>query len=125
MQASGLVDVQSHSKSHRNLIERRADETDERYRSNIDTEIRVPRDTLERRLPPLRVRHLAYPFGDANEVVLDSATRHGFELGVTVIPGGNAFFAQALMLRRTMIFGDMTLDAFKARLQISRPLAPP
>jgi hypothetical protein len=32
MQASGLVDVQSHSKSHRNLIERRPGETDDRYR---------------------------------------------------------------------------------------------
>jgi peptidoglycan/xylan/chitin deacetylase (PgdA/CDA1 family) len=80
MQASGLVDVQSHSKSHRNLIERRPGETDERYRANIDAEMRVPRETLERRLPPLKVRHLAYPFGDANEQVLDSASRHGFEL---------------------------------------------
>jgi peptidoglycan/xylan/chitin deacetylase (PgdA/CDA1 family) len=125
MQASGLVDVQSHSKSHRNLIERLPGETDERYRANIDTEMRVPRDTLERRLPPLKVRHIAYPFGDANEQVLDSAVRSGFELGATVIPGGNAFYAQPLMLRRTMIFGDMSLDTFKGKLQISRALSAP
>ena len=125
MLASGLVDVQSHSKSHRNLIERRPGETDERYRANIEQEMKVPREMLERRLPPLKVRHLAYPFGDANDVVLDSAARHGIELGATVVPGGNAFYAQPLMLRRTMIFGDMTLDAFKAKLQVSRPLAAP
>ena len=125
MLASGLVDVQSHSKSHRNLVERLPGESEERYRANLDAEMRVPRDLLERRLPPLKVRHLAYPFGDANEVVIDSASRHGFELAATVVPGGNAFFAPPLMLRRTMIFGDTSLDAFKARLQVSRTLAEP
>lgn len=125
MLASGLVDVQSHSKSHRNLIERLPGEGEERYRANLDAEMRVPRDLLERRLPPLKVRHLAYPFGDADEAVIDSASRHGFELAATVVPGGNAFFAPPLMLRRTMIFGDTSLDAFKARLQVSRPLAEP
>lgn len=125
MQASGLVDIQSHSRSHRNLIERLPGETDERYRSNIDAEMRVPREVLEKRLPPLKLRHLAYPFGDANELVLDAAQRHGFELAATVMPGGNAFYAQPLMLRRTMIFGDMNLDAFKAKLQTSRPLSAP
>jgi len=125
MLASGLVDVQSHSKSHRNLVERLPGESEERYRANLDAEMRVPRDLLERRLPPLKVRHLAYPFGDADPLVIDSAARHGFELAATVVPGGNAFFAPPLMLRRTMIFGDTSLDAFKARLQVSRPLAEP
>lgn len=125
MLASGLVDVQSHSKSHRNLVERLPGETEERYRANLDAEMRVPRDVLERRLTPLKVRHLAYPFGDADAAVLDSAARHGIELAATVVPGGNPFFAQPLMLRRTMIFGDTSLEAFKSRLQVSRPLAAP
>ena len=29
------------------------------------------------------------------------------------------------MLRRTMIFGDLDLNAFKAKLQISRAFSPP
>lgn len=125
MSRSGLVDVQSHSKSHRNLIERRAGESDERYRVAIEQELRTPRELLEKRLPNHRVRHVAYPFGDANEIVLDSAARHGYALGATVHPGGNAFYAQPLMLRRTMIFGDLGLDGFKAKLQTSRPLVLP
>ena len=71
------------------------------------------------------MRFVAYPFGDANEVVLESAARHGYQLGATVIPGGNGFFAQPLMLRRTMIYGDLGLDGFKAKLQVSRALAMP
>ena len=125
LQASGLVDIQSHSKSHRNLVERRAGEGDDRYRANLEAEMRVPRDVLEKRLPQQKVRHLAYPFGDANEQVTDAAARAGFELAATVVPGGNAFFAQPLLLRRTMIFGDMNLDAFKARVQVARPFQAP
>lgn len=125
LQASGLVDIQSHSKSHRNLVERRAGEGDDRYRANLEAEMRVPRDVLEKRLPQQKVRHLAYPFGDANEQVTDAAARAGFELAATVVPGGNAFFAQPLLLRRTMIFGDMNLDAFKARVQVMRPFQAP
>ncbi|WP_326534380.1 polysaccharide deacetylase family protein [Pseudorhodoferax sp.] len=125
MQLSGLIDLQSHSKSHRNLTERLPAENDERYRSQLDQEMRAPRELLERRLPALQVRHLAYPFGDANDTVLDAASRHGYTLGATVVPGGNPFYAHPLMLRRTMIFGDTTLDAFRTRLQVSRPLAAP
>ena len=125
MQRSGLVDVQSHSKSHRNLIERSAAETDARYRLAIDAEMRVPRELLARRIEGTTVQHIAWPFGDANATVLEAAARNGFELGATVMPGGNAFYAQPLMLRRTMIFGDMDLDAFRARLQTIRSWGSP
>ena len=122
--ASGLVDVQAHSKTHRNLIERVAGEGDAQYRQGLDAEARVPRELLERRLP-VAVRQYAYPYGDANEAVLEALTQQRYQLGVTVNPGGNAFFAQPLMLRRTMIFGDHDIEAFKARLQTSRPFNAP
>ena len=122
MADSGLVDIQSHSKSHRNLIERLAGETDERYRVNLTAEMQVPRDLIQRQLDGVKVRHIAYPYGDANAAVTDAATRQGFELGATVVPGGNAFYAPPLLLRRTMIFGDIDLEAFKAKLQVSRAL---
>jgi len=122
--ASGVVDIQAHSKSHRNLIERTASESDAQYRQDIEAEARAPRDIMERRLQ-VQVRHYAFPFGDANELVLDVLNRQQYQLAVTVNPGGNAFFAQPLMLRRTMIFGDHDLEAFKSRLQISRAMRAP
>lgn len=127
MAESGVIDIQSHSKSHRNLIERRPGETDAQYRQAIDIEARQPRVVMERRLTAagVQVRHFAYPFGDANDIVLDAVQRHKHELAVTVNPGGNAFYAQPLMLRRTMIFGDHDLEDFRQRLQIRRPLNRP
>ena len=122
--ASGLVDIQAHSKSHRNLIERTTGETDAQYVQGLEAEARTPRDLIERRLA-VHVRHYAYPFGDANDQVLDVLSRQQYQLAVTVNPGGNPFFAQPLMLRRTMIFGDHDLEAFKAKLQISRAVSVP
>jgi peptidoglycan/xylan/chitin deacetylase (PgdA/CDA1 family) len=124
MATSGLVDIQAHSKTHRNLVERAANESEAAYRQNLETELRAPRQVLERKLAPLgvRVRYFAYPFGDANEWVLEGMRRNDYELGATVNPGGNAFFAHPLMLRRTMIFGDHSLEDFKIRLQIYAPM---
>lgn len=127
MAASGVIDIQAHSKSHRNLIERNAGETEAGYRQSIETEVRQPRLLLERRLAAagVQVRHFAFPFGDANDLVLEAMERNEYSLGVTVNPGGNAFYAQPTMLRRTMIFGDHDLEDFKARLQIQRKFARP
>ena len=122
--ASGLVDVQSHSKSHRDLIERGPDESDAQYRQAIEAEARVPHEVLEKRLQ-VPQRFYAYPYGDANELVLEALERQHYRLGVTVNAGGNPFWAQPLLLRRTMIFGEFDLAAFAARLQTSRPTAAP
>jgi len=122
--ASGLVDIQAHSKTHRNLIERAPNETEAQYRQGLEAEARGPRDLLQRRLP-VQVRHYAFPYGDANDEVLEVLARERYELAVTVNPGGNAFFAQPFMLRRTMIFGDHDIEAFKAKLQISRGIGSP
>ena len=122
--ASGLIDVQAHSKSHRNLIERVAGDSDERYRQMLDTEARAPRELLERKLP-VQVRYYAYPYGDANQAVLEALARQRYQLALTVNPGGNGFFAQPLMLRRTMIYGDIDLAAFKLKLQTVRAVAAP
>ena len=122
--ASGLVDVQAHSKSHRNLIERAATDSDERYRQMLDIEARAPRELLERKLP-VQVRYYAYPYGDANQAVLDALVRQRYQLAVTVNPGGNGFFAQPLMLHRTMIYGDLDLSAFKLKLQTVRGVTMP
>ncbi|HEX5355990.1 MAG TPA: polysaccharide deacetylase family protein [Aquabacterium sp.] len=120
MSRSGLVDVQSHSRTHRNLIEHPSAESEAAYQQALLGEIKLPRELLTQKLGTEQSSY-AYPYGDANEAVLAMLGKQNYQLAVTVNAGGNAFFSQALMLRRTMIFGDMSLDDFKARLQISRP----
>jgi peptidoglycan/xylan/chitin deacetylase (PgdA/CDA1 family) len=119
MAQSGLIDFQPHSRTHSNLIVRLTGETDHQYRERLDMEIRAPRDLIRRSLSS-EVIYYAYPYGDANDHVLERLTQAQFRLGLTVNPGGNAFYAYPLMLRRTMVFGDRGLDGFKAALEVFR-----
>ena len=118
MQRSGLVDIQSHTKSHANLAQRLAGETDAAYRQRLDRELKTPMTLAEREMAETnhRFRYLAYPYGDANDFVLDAMRRNDYTLGLTVTPGSNAFYAAPMMLRRVMIFGDNDLGDFEARL---------
>ena len=119
MQKSGLIDFQLHSKTHANLIVRLPGESEQRYRDRLDSEVRVARDVVQRNVPG-KVTHYAYPFGDANEAVVERLLRAEFVLGLTVNAGGNAFFAKPLMLRRTMIYGGVDMGTFRAALQVFR-----
>lgn len=115
MVASGLIDIQPHSKTHSNLAMRASSESDAAYRERVRLEIEASQRAIKERLG-VATHSFAYPYGDVNEVVADQIARSGGTLGLTVTPGGNAFFAPPLMLRRTMIFGDDDIAAFKAKL---------
>ena len=117
MTASGLVDVQPHSKTHANLTLRLSDESDARYRERVRREVDTPIALIKDRLS-LPSATFAYPYGDVNEIVVDLLARQGAQMGVTVTPGGNGFFAYPYMLRRNMVFGNEDLDAFKAKLNV-------
>jgi peptidoglycan/xylan/chitin deacetylase (PgdA/CDA1 family) len=122
--ASGLIEIGAHSKTHRNLARRTVDESDALYRRELELELRAPRELLERQLGQ-PVRHFAFPYGDANAEVLQVLAQQAYSLAVTVSAGGNPVYAQPLLLRRTMIFGDHDLATFGSKLQISRPIGTP
>ncbi len=115
MTAGGLIEIQPHSKSHANLTLRLAGETDARYRERIRRELEAPATAIRDRLAAPTFT-FAYPYGDVNELVADLLTGQRVALGVTVTPGGNPFYAYPLMLRRTMVFGNEDMDAFRAKL---------
>jgi peptidoglycan/xylan/chitin deacetylase (PgdA/CDA1 family) len=115
MTASGLVEIQPHSKTHSNLTLRLPDESDAKYRERAKREVDVPIGVIKERLSAASASY-AYPYGDVNETIVDLLSRDGVPLGVTVTPGGNGFFAYPYMLRRNMVFGNEDLDAFKAKL---------
>jgi peptidoglycan/xylan/chitin deacetylase (PgdA/CDA1 family) len=78
-------------------------------------EIEAPIGLIRDRLGTVSATY-AYPYGDVNETVVDLLPRNGIRLGATVTPGGNGFFAHPHMLRRSMIFGNEDLEAFKSKL---------
>jgi peptidoglycan/xylan/chitin deacetylase (PgdA/CDA1 family) len=122
--SAGSIDIQPHSKTHANLTLRLANENDARYRDRIRQEVDTPIDVIRERLGEPSVSY-AFPYGDVNETVVEFLKAKNVKMGVTVTPGGNAFFAPPVMLRRSMIFGGDDLDAFKAKLVTALPVARP
>lgn len=116
---SGLVDIQAHGRTHRDLTQPLAGESDSAWRRALRDELRQPRLLLERQLADagVQVRQLAYPYGAVNDAVLDAMNAEPYTLAYTVRAGNNPFYAPPRQLRRTMIFGDHSLEDFIARLQ--------
>jgi peptidoglycan/xylan/chitin deacetylase (PgdA/CDA1 family) len=121
MAASGLVDIQPHSKTHANLTLRLPDETEARYRERMRREVDAPGELIRAQLG-IAPHVFAFPYGDVNEAVMSELRERGIKLGLTVTPGGNAFYAPAYMLRRTMVFGSDDLEAFRAKLVTTVPV---
>jgi len=124
MTGSGLFDIQPHSKTHTNLAVRQPDESETRYRERLRREVEGPIEAIRAQLGS-RSTAYAFPYGDVNDAVVGELRARGVALGVTVTPGGNAFFAPPFMLRRTMIFGGDDLDAFRAKLVTALPVGKP
>ena len=122
MQESGIIDVQPHSKTHANLTQRLPGETDGQYRDRLRREIDAPVTAIRSRLGAAS-ETFAYPYGDVNDAVIAELRRREVPAGVTVTPGGNGFFAYPYYLRRTMVYGTDSIDAFKSKLVTFVPIA--
>lgn len=124
MVASGLVDIQPHSKSHANLTLRQPGEGDAAYRERIREEVRNPARAITAHLD-VPVHTFAFPYGAENDAVLAELKAEGFRLGATVTAGGNPSFAHPLALRRSQIYCDDDLVAFAKRLDVYQPMVAP
>lgn len=118
MRDSGLIDIQSHSRSHDNLT--RLPAPDAPYADYLRDEVRGSRALLERRLER-PVESFSYPFGMVNGPLAREVAAAGYRLGVTVERGGNAFFEYPFAVRRSMIYRRHDLEDFRRELEVFRP----
>lgn len=118
---SNLIQVQPHSKTHANLTIRLPGESDAKYRERLRREVEGP-SALIRERTSREVDTFAYPYGDVNPLVAETLRRDNIRLGLTVTPGGNAFYAPPLMLRRTMVYGGDDIEVFKSKLAVFTPI---
>ena len=119
MAQSGLVDIESHTKTHADLRWRTAGRPSADYLKRTQQELAVPRE----KLAPLTGSGpdaLAYPYGAADTRVLELTAKGGYALGLTVLRGGNAGWTEPLLLRRDMVFGSDSLEQFAKRLAPAR-----
>lgn len=111
------VDVECHSKSHRDLRMKR-DEDFKAYVNTLETEIHGVQSDMQRK-GGFACRYLAYPYGGHNPLVVALAQKYGFRAAFTVKRGSNSFFAQDFLVRRSMIYGEYGLADFEKNLNVA------
>ena len=110
------VDIQCHTKTHRNLNEIEDKESLENYVMDVENEItesaRIIREKLNK-----EVKYFAYPYGDTNNLVIAFLKQKGYRGAFTVKRDANPFFMDHFTLNRSMIYGDYDLQDFKKNLK--------
>ncbi len=112
MQASGLVDIESHSKTHTSMALLPNEQNGAAYKERVTREVTVPEGVLSAKLAK-PVKHFAYPYGDTSPTVMSVLEERGYGTATTVQRGGNPSFADPLILRRDMVYSDDKLSDFQ------------
>jgi peptidoglycan/xylan/chitin deacetylase (PgdA/CDA1 family) len=111
------IDVQCHTKTHRNLSTLDKKESFTGYFEGIEKEISVCSAMLKKRLNR-DAKYLAYPFGDTSHLVIELLKKNGYRGAFTVKRGGNPFFIHNYIVNRSMIYGEFDLNQFEKNLAV-------
>ena len=106
------MDVQCHTKSHRNLDKRNGDESFQEYFEAVKKELLESSEMIKKRLNK-EVKYLAYPYGTTNHLVIALLKKLGYRGAFTVERGSNPFFIHSYRINRSMIFGNFNIQDFQ------------
>lgn len=110
------IDVQCHTKTHRNLGKKTDQESFREYFGALEKELTLSREIIKRKLDK-NVEYLAYPYGDTNRLVIALLIKLGYRGGFTIERNSNAFFVNPYRVYRSMIYGHLGLEDFADNLK--------
>lgn len=110
-------DFQSQTKSGRNLVELKKEETLKEYLRSMEEEVMLSKKLISKKIRR-NCRYLAYPDGATNSLLASLLKKYGYRAGFTLHRGSNPFFVDSFMIRRSIIFGDFSISQFKENLAV-------
>jgi peptidoglycan/xylan/chitin deacetylase (PgdA/CDA1 family) len=108
-------DIQSQTRTHRDMSKLLKGENFKAYVSRLEKEITSAQKNI-RDKTTVTPMFMAYPYGKWNHLVIALLKKHGFRGGLTVRRGGNPFFTDNFKVKRAMIYGTYDLNTFKKNL---------
>jgi peptidoglycan/xylan/chitin deacetylase (PgdA/CDA1 family) len=115
LRASGMIDIQSHSKTHTSFSLHPGESPV--YGARLAAEIDQPHAIFQRQLNE-NIRMFAYPYGDSSQLAVKMLRDRKYGLAVTVTRGANASFSDPLMLKRDMVYSNATMQDFQKYLSV-------
>ncbi|MFT4768471.1 MAG: peptidoglycan/xylan/chitin deacetylase (PgdA/CDA1 family) [Glaciecola sp.] len=122
MRDSGLIQVESHGKSHTSLAPISQDSDERSYRNRLAAELSASEASFMANLGAAP-DYVSYPYGNSSRVIATMLKENGYSLAATVTRGNNGSFVDPFLLHRTMIYDGHTLSDFEGFLRnfSSRP----
>jgi peptidoglycan/xylan/chitin deacetylase (PgdA/CDA1 family) len=112
MEASGLVDFQSHGKSHTSLSRLPEDSSTKAYKARVRKEVTGAGAVFEKKLGAEPV-YLSYPYGNSSDIASRVLQETDYQLAATVTRGNNTVYADRYLLHRTMIYDTHDMAGFR------------
>jgi len=108
-------DVGAHTMTHGDLIARPL-EPARQYEKRLRKEVFEPKMILEKKLET-EVITFAYSFGNYDEAVMRAVADAGYEAAFTVVRGSSPNFQWPFLVKRSQIYPNLTMSAFKQNLK--------
>lgn len=118
MSESGVIDVESHTKSHSSLSFDIESENLAAHQTRIAMEIDMAAKAIKRHIGQTPTI-LAYPYGKSSPHVSKYLQQADYQMALTVKRGANPAYADPYLLQRTMIYNHHSLADFKKFLSTS------
>lgn len=113
-------DIQSKTRTGRNLTKPNPGESLEVYFKAVQTEIALSKRIIETKLKK-SCQYLAYPAGETNPLVIALLKKEGYRAAFTSKEGSNAVFVNHGLIHRSEIKGRLTIEQFKSHLSVFSP----
>jgi peptidoglycan/xylan/chitin deacetylase (PgdA/CDA1 family) len=111
------MDVQGHTKTHRNLTLNDNKKSFREYFKEIEEELSESARIIKIRLNK-DIKYLSYPDGETSSLVIELVKKYDYQGAFTAKRGGNPFFIHHYRINRSMIYGDFDLKQFEKNLNI-------
>jgi peptidoglycan/xylan/chitin deacetylase (PgdA/CDA1 family) len=113
--AENGLDIQGHTKSHRNLTLMNKKEPFREYFEAIEKELSEGARIIKAKTGK-EIKYLSYPEGETNHLVIELVKKEGYLAAFTAKRGENPFFVHNYRINRSMIYGDFDLKQFEKNL---------
>lgn len=109
------IDIQNHTKTHRNLKDLKQGESVAQYFKSLQEELigstRVIKEKLNK-----DIKYIAYPYGDTNDITVAILRKNGYRGAFTVKRGSAPFFIDQFRVNRSVIYGAYDMKKFERNL---------
>ncbi|UCF92179.1 MAG: polysaccharide deacetylase family protein [Desulfobacterales bacterium] len=113
----GGIDIQCRTRLHRRISDLKDKESFETYIQELEKELTRSKAIIRRELNQ-DCKYLAYPGGDANNLIVALAKKHGFQAAFTLNGQSNPFFVDNYLIGRSAVYGSRGLEQFRKILAV-------